>query len=363
MIYVDLTWWTVDHGGVQNFTKHLISVTSKQPGFAFIIAEEDRNNNLFKDLSHVEYIRRTPKYEVLGRFWFYYFRLIKLGQLQKKLKSTILYPAHPGSLFKYSKIVYINHDICSTSNPELFGRGFHEMFYWKYYHNLFTKRADIVATVSETSKKDISSRLGYPLKDIHVIPNIVDVEIESIHEVKINRKQLLFIGALIPRKNTKTMLDIARYLKNNHHHEYSVIVVGKSTKYWSILKNDYDTNRLPITEYSYISEKDKKKLFNESILIYPSLCEGFGIPVIEAISNGCQVICNSIPIMNEILGDSGYTLNMQGDYYEDLISMAKNVCEDITRFRNLQTRIMERYNIKVFEDRFLKMISAMQSKK
>jgi glycosyltransferase involved in cell wall biosynthesis len=102
-------------------------------------------------------------------------------------------------------------------------------------------------------------------------------------------KYFLYVGNAYPHKNVEVLIRAAAEA------HVKVIYVGK---------DDYFYKRLGITPKS-VSDKELAGLYkNATALVFPSLMEGFGLPALEALREGCPVIVSDIPVFHEILGDS-----------------------------------------------------------
>ena len=76
--------------------------------------------------------------------------------------------------------------------------------------------------------------------------------------------------------------------------------------------NQYDLSKIILTDY--IEEKHLAKYYSNALcFIYPSLYEGFGLPVLEAMQSGCPVITSNISSLPEVIGDAGIQINPSDD--------------------------------------------------
>lgn len=111
----------------------------------------------------------------------------------------------------------------------------------------------------------------------------------SIFRSYMKDNYFLYVGNAYPHKNLEVLIRAAREAC------VKVIFVGKS---------DYFYKRLGIMPKS-VSDAELKELYRHAnALVFPSLMEGFGLPAVEAINEGCPVIVSDIPVFHEILGDS-----------------------------------------------------------
>jgi len=181
--------------------------------------------------------------------------------------------------------------------------------------NLTIKRADYIITVSESSKNDIVKHVGINENKIQVIyPGIDEVykkalNTEDISVVKkkynIDGKYLLYLGTLEPRKNIETIIKAYNCLKKSDKEDIKLVLAGK--KGWL-----YDSIFRLVKEFSiqdkviftdYVDDGDKAALYQGAeIFLFPSLYEGFGMPVIEAMASGVPVITSNSSSLPEAAG-------------------------------------------------------------
>lgn len=179
-----------------------------------------------------------------------------------------------------------------------------------FLSKIFIKKctAETLVTVSEYSKQDICSRIGFDTEKVSVIGNgwehVISIEERNEQlDTRIVAKQFyFFIGNINPHKNIKWIIEEAQMMPN----EYFVIA-GKIPKE---ITEEVKVTRSNIIFLGYISDAYMKYLMiNCKALLFPSYVEGFGIPPLEELALGGKVIVSDIPVMHEIYGDSVYYIN------------------------------------------------------
>jgi glycosyltransferase involved in cell wall biosynthesis len=188
--------------------------------------------------------------------------------------------------------------------------------YFNYFFPRFVKKAARIGTVSEFSKNDISTRFNIAPDNIDVYYNGSN---ESLHPIddKIKAKvrsrytngkpYFLFLGLIHPRKNLDNIMLAYNEFRKKNDEEIKLLVVG-SNKYQSAgttqiyeksnYRNDIIfTGRLPDEELNDI-------IASSLALVYASLFEGFGIPILEAMRCEVPVITSNVSSMPEVAGDA-----------------------------------------------------------
>lgn len=179
-------------------------------------------------------------------------------------------------------------------------------------------RADIIITISENSKQEIIEYLNVPESKIRIVPPGVDLnvynkdyavdEMEMIKEkYKLPDRYFLYLGTLEPRKNIEAIVEaFALYKKQNNDNIKLVLAGKKGWMYESIfekIKNNNIENEVVFTDY--VDENDKVLIYKMSeVFLFPSLYEGFGMPVLEAMACGVPVITSNTSSLPEVSGDA-----------------------------------------------------------
>lgn len=175
----------------------------------------------------------------------------------------------------------------------------------------FIKRAisisDIIITVSQTVKDEISSTFNISGDKIYVCHNAVRPIFKPLDNFKKGR-YLLFVGIIAPQKNLPSLINaFAKLIKDPKHKDLMLIIIGKK---WTGFKElEYAIRKESIEEHvsikGYVDDKEMVRLYNGAeALVMPSLYEGFGIPIIEAMACRIPVIASDIPVFREVAGDA-----------------------------------------------------------
>ena len=175
------------------------------------------------------------------------------------------------------------------------------------------KRATTIATVSLYSKKQIGKHFPNVRDKVQVIPNGID-HLKSLdneakemffRDLEISGKYILGFGSLEKRKNTLCTIKAYEMLNESIKKEHKLVLFGFRGFDKSIEKKYIESHNLcgRIIILGYVSDSEKKCLYeNCSLFVFPSLSEGFGIPVLEAFDSGTPVITSNTTALPEIAG-------------------------------------------------------------
>jgi glycosyltransferase involved in cell wall biosynthesis len=218
---------------------------------------------------------------------------------------------------KKIKIVTIVHDISFNFFPQFIK--FSDLFFLKTLIPLSLHRADKVIGVSQFTREEIIRFYKIAPAKVEFIYNSVDDEFltedispEKIIEVRdkysLPGKFILYIGTLQPRKNIPHLIEAFARIKSRL--DGTVLVIAGNPQahnfdkmiYKEVVKNNLEND---VHFPGFIDEQDKKAIFRMAhAFVFPSLYEGFGIPLLEAMSQKVPVLASDIPSLKEI-GQNG----------------------------------------------------------
>lgn len=224
------------------------------------------------------------------------------------------------ALSKKTKYVLTVHDISFHFFPEFY------TLKQKLWHKIISpkkqcQRADLIITPSENTKRDLINYYQLNTDKIKVIypgitQNPTTDNAEQIEKIKVKyklpHKYLLFLGTIEPRKNIIGLIEAFENLQTKHSFTEHLVIAGAPG--W---KNKNIFNRIAESPFgdkihliNFVTPKDKATLYCQaSIFIYPSFYEGFGFPILEAMSHGTPVITSNHSSLVEISGSSAYLID------------------------------------------------------
>ncbi len=182
---------------------------------------------------------------------------------------------------------------------------------------------DAIVTISESSKKDIVEYLQISPDRIFVTPlasryhlnYLTDELIKKIvlsTDYDFSQPYLLFVSTIEPRKNITAIISAFNILKSKHKIPHNLILIGqKGWKYapifQKIARSAWKEN---IYHLDYLSDELVALFYSKAdVFVYPSHYEGFGLPVLEAMTLGAPVVTSNTSSLPEVVGDAALTID------------------------------------------------------
>lgn len=281
-ILVDTRVLTHTHySGVENYTKNILASLQK---LASVQITEARPKTASKYLAHLWMHTRLAF-----------------------VKSSLLFsPANTAPLFVPSskRLVLTLHDLAFIEQPRTFS-----LFFRLYYRLLIPrniKRADAIITVSEASKKRIISHYPAAAAKITAIPLAAHTLYRPRPEIQ-KENTILYVGSLNERKNFTTLIQAFELLEDA---KTTLTLVGNFSQSFALtpaaLSAITRAKQNPKILFMHnISDEELALLYNRAkLFILPSIYEGFGLPILEAMRSHTAVIASDIEVFHEVGGDA-----------------------------------------------------------
>jgi glycosyltransferase involved in cell wall biosynthesis len=283
------------------------------------------------------------RHPFLWKYWYD----IKVAMAIKKIKAD-LFVSPDGFLSLSTRVpqCVVVHDLGFLHHPSAYRKS-HLSFY-RRYTPAFLKKAKVVATVSEFSKQDIVKHYQVPPDKIRVVYSAVKDSFLPVgeHEKELVRGQytegmmyFMYAGAIHPRKNIVNLLKAFSLFKKRQQSNWKLVLAGrlawKNDEFLSLLKNYKYRDDVVLT--GYLPEEELARLVASSYaLVYPSLFEGFGVPVVEAMRCGVPVLTSRGTAMEETGGDAAL-------YFDpgDPVSISEELMR-IYKDEDLRSRLIEK---------------------
>ncbi|MDZ4749330.1 MAG: glycosyltransferase family 1 protein [Saprospiraceae bacterium] len=188
--------------------------------------------------------------------------------------------------------------------------------FYKKWMPRYLAYTDHIITVSEFSKSEIIAGYNIPADKISVVYNGITAAYKPVSEEqkKITRDRytngrpyFVYLGAIHPRKNILTLVKSFEQFKSSYPSDHQLVLAGRASwhteeVFKSIAQSQWkDAFHLP----GYIATADATTLVaSAEAMIYPSLYEGFGLPLVEAMACGVPVICSNVSSLPEVASDA-----------------------------------------------------------
>jgi glycosyltransferase involved in cell wall biosynthesis len=301
-LIINLSFLLSQPTGIGNYAQNLFPyLKSFQP--TLLVAQKYPDFNCYPIPSNL-----TPDHGTKGHFNRLLWTQFQLPQIYKNLKSTLLFsPLPEAPLYTNCRFVVTSFDMIPLRFPKRFSP---LIPYHRYYTPQVLKQAQHIICISQTTAKDITDFYQIPASKITAIPLAHD----RTHFRPLNlptSNYFLYIGRQDPYKNIQRLISAFAALPN--YKDYELWLVGPSDRrYTPILKAQVAelgiNNQVKFLDYIPYSELPK--IINQAIaLVFPSLWEGFGLPVLEAMACGTPVITSNLSSLPEVAGDAAILIN------------------------------------------------------
>jgi glycosyltransferase involved in cell wall biosynthesis len=211
-------------------------------------------------------------------------------------------PANTGPL-KIKDQVLTLHDIGPLEHPEWYQLAFSS--WYRLFLPLLVRRVTRVVTSSEFVRAKLLERFGLPGECVAVVPGGVDHRIfhqRAILRMEIPQRYALFVGSVQPRKNLPRLLEAWALLGDALPDTWLLIAGTGGSVYRSTSLSTPERVRF----LGVVPDADLPGLYaGASVFILPSLDEGFGLPVLEAMASGTVVLASRAGALPEVVGDCG----------------------------------------------------------
>lgn len=280
-------------------------------------------------------------YRIPGFLYLVYFS-IELKRRKIELFHGPCFLLPPVKVCKY--IVTI-HDLTFKVYPQMM-KGLDSLYY-NLFVPLSAKNADVIIADSFNTKKDIIKYLGIDEKKIEVVYPGVDERFSPIQNISqldnfqrrynLPANFILTVSTLEPRKNIIRLVNAYHKLKTSLDHKL-VIAGAKGWKYSSVFERVKELNlQNSVIFTNYIPDEELPLLYNlADMFVFPSLYEGFGLPVLEAMACGTPVITSNVASLPEVIGEAGLLINPLNE--NELVNAIYQVLSD----KKLSTQLAQK---------------------
>lgn len=263
-----------------------------------------------------------------------------LPRAAKRDKVDILFcPAYVAPIFYKGKIALTLHDIIYEARPDLYNwPSIFDKILLKKVSKISAKKANIIFTPSNFSKKEIIKYYKVNPRKVFVIPLAPDKKFKNIGSRTFNIKKkygvkdkfIFYVGAIIDRRfvhqTIKAFVKMANKLSG-----YQFLIIGKNYTGQQISQGG-------IIHKDYVDENDLVLLHNAAdLFIWLSSYEGFGLPPLEALACGTPVVTTKMGSLPESVGGAGLFVNNP----EDIEEINQTIYNGLTD-KNLREKLIKK---------------------
>lgn len=310
--------------------------------------------NARKDLSFVIFLRHSPMSHMPTPSGYFTYKVVTgptlwsqvflpLALFKNKLSShpidVFFTPAHYGPRVSPVPTVVTVHDLSYFLYPNEFLKK--DLIKLKNWTGYSVKNASQVIVVSKTTKKDLLKYYSCSEEKVSVVYNGYEKNSKTERatlpciQKHVKHPFVLYVGTLQPRKNISTLLRAFQKF-NTLNPEYRLILAGK--KGWMFGKIFEEAESMDISDNitftGYISDEKLICLYKKAYcLVMPSFYEGFGLPLLEAMSYGCPVISSFTSSLPEIGNNA--CLYFDPNVHEELVEKLLQLKVDSTLRKKL----------------------------
>ncbi|MDR0206134.1 MAG: glycosyltransferase family 4 protein [Bacteroidales bacterium] len=304
--------------GIAWFTYEIFKrIVIQHPEYEFVFFFDRPSDPYFIFAPNVKPVVVRPKARH-PLLWILFFEIGIKKALRKEKIDLFISPDGWNCLGTSIKTINVIHDVNFEHYPEFIS--YLKLKYYRYFFPRFAKKADRLITVSQFSKQDISNLYNIPSDKISVIYNAaaddffkvaVKIKEETTKELTNGVPYFVFVGSAHKRKNVqRIMLAFDEFCEKNAGYKF---VFAGSNKYWDKdIKNTFNKlkNKQDIVFTGYLSTIEMNRVVSSAVaLVYPSLFEGFGIPIVEGFAAHVPVITSNVSSMPEVAGDAAILVN------------------------------------------------------
>ena len=342
----------INMSGIGTYIQNLM----KNGCYDIALGRKDEIEKVDNKIDTIEF--DSPIYGIKEQLKFPYRKL-------KKEKPDVLHVPHYNvPIFYRGKMVVTIHDLTHLLFPEFLPNKF-AYFYAKFMIWIALKKADKVITVSQNTKNDILKMFKVNPDKIEVIYNGVGEEfikkdkkdIQYLYtrfNIPENKKIIMYVGNLKPHKNLERLLEAYSEIKNRE--ETCLVLVGKSFQNYRVLEEKEIKLKIKnqVIHTGIVTQDELVDLYNlADLFVFPSLYEGFGLPVLEALACGTPVICSNTSSMPEVGKDNVIYINPLD--IKDITSKIENF--DKYKEKNIIKNQLSEFSWKNTYDKTLEVLS------
>lgn len=324
-----------ESAGVGHYTyflvKHLLRHDQKNEYVLFFDYRMDETDEFNQRNVKVQHFAYSQYKKFLP---FTYSHMLITAMLLRARLDVFHSPANVVPLTYRKKSILTVHDLAIYKNPGWFPT---QIFSTKLLVPQSLKTATHIIAVSESTKHDLKEIFGVPSRKVSVIYeapfvttiNVKDKNVDVMSKFKLTQPFILYVGAIDARKNLENLLEAFMIVRKTAAlQEVKLVLAGnKGYKHQAVFDRVKELHLDKYVQYlGYVTHNEKLGLFRKaSLFAFPSLYEGFGLPVLEAMKMGVPVVTSNTSSLPEIADGAAVLVNP-----EDPKALAAALCRALT---------------------------------
>jgi glycosyltransferase involved in cell wall biosynthesis len=231
------------------------------------------------------------------------------------LGAQVVHFVHQAAFATSARRIYQPHDLQHLHFPEFFSMQDARRRNHLYLTNC--RRSDMIVVMSRWGRRDLVDRYALDENKVYVIPWAAPIEAyesptsERIHDVRcrydLPPRYLLYPAQTWPHKNHVRLLEALRQTGDRKFDDIQLVCTGHLGAHFPAIADE--ASRLDVAHrirfLGWIPSSDMAAIYRSAVgLVFPSLFEGWGLPVVESFHAGIPVACSRIPVLEEQAGDA-----------------------------------------------------------
>lgn len=228
-----------------------------------------------------------------------------------------------------------------------------DIFYNRLFLPLYCRKASAISSVSKVTADDMVKFIGFDRQKVFVVHSAIDLRFKPVKnqttlsyikdKYHLPERYILFVGNLYPGKNFRNIVKAFKRIKNAIDFPLKLVSVGDLR--WKYEKDFVQIESLGLKDdiqfTGWIDQNDLPALYQlADLFLFPSLYEGFGIPILEAMACGCPVVTANTGACPEVAGSAAMLTNPHS---------VQDIAEKVLRVLN-NRELRERMVLRGFEE-------------
>jgi glycosyltransferase involved in cell wall biosynthesis len=341
-IMIDARFWGTKTG-ISAYTENLVKnleIIDRKNKYIILLEEKYFDQYIPKMVNFKKIKISAPHYSVAEQ--------VRLPGLIKKVKPDLVHFTNFNHPIAYrGNCIFTIQDLILSLYPPNVGSIKKELY--KLIINSAVQKAKEIIVPTESTRRDLINTLKVKENKIKIIPDgftapviIKDKKKDYLkNKYGISDKYFFYIGRFAPHKNINGLIDAFYLFKLKYGAKYQLVLAGKKDKDYSSLIKRVKKLKLEkdIIFSGFIDDSDLGIVYQKAlILLLPSFYEGFGLPVLEAMSVGTPVLTSNISSLPEIAGDAALFVDP-----EDKKAMAEGINKILSNNKFTKSLVQKGY--------------------